>query len=100
MLNSLRDQIRIHSKDILPKVKAYRKHLHMNPELSFQEFETAKFIESKLDEIGIEHKRISETGIVAIIKGDIEGKVIGLRADMDALPITEVQDGREHRSTK
>jgi len=99
MLNSLRDQIRIHSKDILPKVKAYRKHLHMNPELSFQEFETAKFIESKLDEIGIEHKRISETGIVAIIKGDIEGKVIGLRADMDALPITEVQDGREHRST-
>ena len=98
MLNTLRDKIKFKSEEILPKIKEYRKHLHMNPELSFQEFETAKFIEAKLDDLGIKHERISETGIVALIEGGEPGKVIGLRADMDALPIQEVDDGRKHRS--
>ena len=100
MLQRLQEEIKLKSEEILPKIKEYRTHLHMNPELSFQEFETANFIASKLDALGIEHERISETGIVALIKGGQEGKVIGLRADMDALPITEVEDGRSHRSTK
>ena len=100
MLQRLQEEIKLKSEEILPKIKEYRTHLHMNPELSFQEYETADFIASKLDALGIEHERISETGIVALIKGGQEGKVIGLRADMDALPITEVEDGRSHRSKK
>ena len=97
-MNDLHEQIKRQAKEILPKIQAYRTHLHMNPELSFQEFETANFIEAKLTELGVQHERISETGIVALIEGGKPGKVIGLRADIDALPITEVDDGRKHRS--
>ncbi len=66
---------------------ATRRHLHANPELSFKEFETAKFIRQELDNLGIEWKKCSETGTVATIgKGS---KCVALRADIDALPIFE-----------
>lgn len=64
-------------------------HLHSHPELSFQEEKTSEFICNKLDEYGISYKKYANTGIVGIIKGKKEGKTIGLRADMDALPIEE-----------
>lgn len=68
----------------------FRRHIHSNPELSFQEFETAQFIESALDEIGVEHRRIANTGVLAKIEGNGDLKrAIVLRADIDALPITE-----------
>jgi amidohydrolase len=72
-------------------VVACRRHLHQNPELSFKEFETQKFVERKLDEYGItDHVRMANTGIVGIIKGKNPGKrVVALRGDMDALPIQE-----------
>lgn len=64
-----------------------RRMLHAHPELSFQEFETQKYISSRLSSLGIEHKTIGQTGIVATIG---EGKhCVGLRADIDALPIME-----------
>ena len=67
-----------------------RRHLHANPEISFQEYQTAAFIKSRLDSMGVPWKAVTETGIVAMIRGDKnENKVIALRADMDALPITE-----------
>lgn len=68
-----------------------REHLHMHPELSFKEEETAKFISIKLNEFGIRHTTgIAKTGIVGIIEGINPSKrVIALRADMDALPILE-----------
>src|SRR5690625_4189565 len=72
-----------------------RRHLHKYPELSFQEFETSAYVEKKLNEWGIENKRVGKTGIVAWVKGNKEipsGEAtytIGLRADMDALPIKE-----------
>ena len=55
-------------------------------------FETAKFVKSKLEEFGVDeiHSGIAKTGLVAIINGKSNGKTIGLRADMDALPLTEM----------
>lgn len=66
-----------------------RRQIHKYPELGGNEFETAKFIEKKLKEYKIAYKRISKTGIIATIKGNSSGKVIALRADIDALPIQE-----------
>lgn len=72
---------------------AIRSHLHENPELSYQEFETSKFVQSKLQEIGIDFEVMATTGVLGIIRGkNPESRVIALRADMDALPIQEEND--------
>lgn len=72
---------------------AVRHHLHANPELSYQEFNTSKFIQQKLTEFGIPFEIMATTGVVGIIKGkDAGSRVIALRADMDALPIKEQND--------
>ena len=70
---------------------AMRRYLHANPELSYQEFETCKFIQTQLTKIGIPFTVIATTGVLGIIEGKNPSKrVIALRADMDALPIIEV----------
>jgi len=71
-----------------------RRHLHSHPELSFQEYETSKFIQQQLDQYGVSYQAgIAGTGIVAIIEGKNPGKkVIALRGDIDALPILEAND--------
>lgn len=67
-----------------------RRHLHAHPELSFKEFNTSAFIKKQLDQLDIPWQAMAETGVVGIIKGEQPSdKVIALRADMDALPITE-----------
>ena len=69
-----------------------RRHLHAHPELGFQEERTSELVASCLRSFGIEvHRGIGKTGVVGIIKGRnaASGKVVGLRADMDALPIQE-----------
>lgn len=69
---------------------AIRSHLHAHPELSYQEFETSKFVQLKLQEMGIAFEVMATTGVLAIIRGkNPETRVIALRADMDALPIQE-----------
>ncbi len=69
---------------------AIRRHLHANPELSYQEFETCKFVQAQLTKIGIPFTVIATTGVLGIIEGKNPTKrVIALRADMDALPIVE-----------
>ncbi|MEI6408916.1 MAG: M20 family metallopeptidase [Bacteroidota bacterium] len=77
-----------------PDVVSLRRHLHTYPELSFEEVETGRFVAEQLDRLGIEYKRgIAGNGIVALIKGKKPSKkVVALRADMDALPITEAND--------
>jgi amidohydrolase len=82
------------AKDYAAEVVANRRYLHTNPELSFQEYNTAKFVAQKLKDIGLTpHEGIANTGVVAIIEGrNPSSKVIGLRADMDALPIFEKND--------
>jgi amidohydrolase len=78
------------SKTLLPTATT----LHSNPELSFEEFKTAKYVASELTAIGLQPEEgIAGTGVVAIIEGRNPGKkVVGLRADMDALPILEAND--------
>ena len=69
---------------------ATRRHLHAHPELSYQEFETCKFVQAQLTKIGIPFTVIATTGVLGIIEGKNPSKrVIALRADMDALPIVE-----------
>ncbi len=77
-----------------------RHHIHANPELSYEEFETSKLVQQKLSEFGITHQVIATTGVVGLIKGkNPESRIIALRADMDALPITE-ENNVEYKSTK
>ena len=71
----------------------FRRRLHAHPELSFKEHDTATFIEQQLSELGIEHRRVATTGVLARIAGrkTAEGdrRTVVLRADIDALPIAE-----------
>ena len=66
-----------------------RRHIHQNPELSGEEYNTAKFIEEKLAEFAIPSKRLAKTGVVGMIIGANKGKTVALRADIDALPVNE-----------
>lgn len=76
-----------------PLLTDIRHHLHAHPELSFKEFETSRFIGEQLTAWGISFKNIAGTGIEALIEGkDPSSKIIALRADIDALPITEEND--------
>jgi amidohydrolase len=78
------------------EVAAWRRHMHENPELGYEEVKTAAFVAERLKEFGVDEvvTGIGKTGVVAVIKGRNggSGKVVGLRADMDALPINEATD--------
>jgi amidohydrolase len=89
----IKQQIQELAKNIFDDVVANRRHLHSHPELSFHEVETSAFVAGKLDELGLTYQRMADNGLVALIKGEKPSdKVIALRADMDALPITEAND--------
>ncbi len=75
---------------ILPQIIEWRRYIHQHPELGNREFDTAKLIAAELRKLGIETRTgIAKTGVVGVLKGAQPGPVIGLRADMDALPVTE-----------
>ncbi|GAA6162800.1 M20 aminoacylase family protein [Pelagimonas sp. KU-00592-HH] len=84
------------------EITGWRRHLHANPELMYDVHETAAFVESRLKEFGVDEivPGVGRTGVVGVIKGrsDASGRVIGLRADMDALPIEEAT-GLDYAST-
>ena len=86
--------------DFTPDMTAWRRHLHTIPELMFECHQTAAFVVERLREFGITeiHEGIATTGIVAIIEGQGDGPTIGLRADMDALPMQE-ETGLPYAST-
>jgi len=78
---------------IMPQVVEWRRHIHKYPELGNREFKTAKLVEEHLRKLGFEVRTgIAKTGVVGILKGAQPGPVIGLRADMDGLPVTERVD--------
>lgn len=75
---------------VMPQVVEWRRYLHQHPELGNREFETSKMVAEQLRKLGIEVRTgIAKTGVVGILKGSQPGPVIGLRADMDGLPVTE-----------
>jgi amidohydrolase len=78
---------------LLDFVVATRRDLHQHPELGFQEVRTSGIVAAKLRELGIEvHERIAQTGVLGVIKGGRPGKTVMLRADMDGLPIQELNE--------
>lgn len=78
---------------------SYRREFHQNPEISWQEVRTSKRVEEELNKIGIDTERVANTGIVGTIKGkDHSKKTVALRADMDALPIQEANEGITYKS--
>jgi len=85
----LKEKIETLSKKYFESYQSVRHHLHANPELSYKEFNTSKFIQQHLNDLGISFQVMAETGVVAIIEGKKSDRVIALRADIDALPIQE-----------
>src|SRR5688572_23789557 len=76
-----------------PKIVAWRRDIHKNPELGNREFRTAKIVADHLRSLGIEvTEKVAHTGVIGVLRGGKPGKVVALRADMDALPVTEPVD--------
>jgi amidohydrolase len=89
----MREKIKNLAKQYAPAFIEVRHHLHAHPELSYQEFETSKFVQEQLSSYGIPFEIKATTGVVGVIKGkNPDKRVIALRADMDALPIKEAND--------
>lgn len=84
--------IKKYLEEVEPYVIEQRRFFHENPELSWEEVETSNRIKSELDKMGIPYEVVKETGVVATIKGGHPGKALGIRADIDALPVQEETD--------
>lgn len=89
-MENIKDIILLKAYELEAEIIKHRRHIHANPELSFKEFETSKYIQTELDKLNIPYKVMAETGVVGLIgKGD---NCVALRADIDALPIKEETD--------
>ena len=100
MSEFLQHKIKDLAKKYAPEFIEVRHHIHANPELSYVEFETSKFIQQKLSSFNIPFEVKATTGVVGLIKGkNPDKRVVALRADMDALPIQE-QNDIPYKSTK
>jgi amidohydrolase len=85
MLKRLSEASQASAKDLL----TWRRYLHANPELSFEEHETTEWLANRMSEWSIPYTRPTPTGLVGLIEGNRPGKTIAVRADIDALPICE-----------
>ncbi len=95
----MREYIKTKAQEIKDEIIAFRRELHQNPELSYEELETSKRIIRELEKLPLDEIRtnVGGYGVVGVLRGKEEGKTILLRADIDALPITE-QTGLEYSS--
>ncbi|QIK69039.1 amidohydrolase [Erysipelothrix sp. HDW6C] len=88
----MKETIQQLAKQYLPEMVAARRHFHQNPELANEEFETQRYVQAFLTNLGIENFPLAGTGVVGLIHGGHPGKTVLLRADMDALPVLEAVD--------
>ena len=92
-MSNLKEKIQTLSQSYLPEFIQIRRHLHANPELSYVEFKTSAYVQQQLKEMQIPFEVMAKTGVIGLIEGKNPGKkVIALRGDIDALPITEAND--------
>ena len=92
-VEALRDEIASRTEAVTEKMVAWRRDLHEHPELGNREFRTAALIAEHLRSLGLEvQTQVAHTGVVGVLKGGLPGPVVALRADMDALPVTEMVD--------
>jgi amidohydrolase len=92
-LTNIKETIKAHAAQGAKQVIAFRRHIHANPELSFEEKKTASYVSDTLNFLGLKATNVAETGVVALVEGKNPNKrVLALRADMDALPIQEQND--------
>jgi amidohydrolase len=98
-IETLRTRIDQAAEAVQSKVVAWRRDFHQNPELGNREFRTAEIVAGHLKALGLEVKtKIAHTGVIGVLKGGRPGPVVALRADMDALPVTE-ETGLPYQST-
>jgi amidohydrolase len=89
----LHSEIDRRAKELESRVVAWRRDFHQNPELGNREFRTSKIVAEHLQKLGLEVRTgVAHTGVVGVLKGGRPGPVVALRADMDALPVTEEVD--------
>ena len=90
----LADLFKSAAESLVPQLSIWRRHLHSHPELSYEEYETMKYVSGELDKMGVTHTSgVADTGIVATIESnDPTSRFMALRADLDALPIQELND--------
>ena len=74
---------------VIARVVELRRTIHRHPELGFEEHATAALVEAELERLKIPHRRVARTGVIGVLRGGKRGRVAGLRADMDALPLDE-----------
>jgi amidohydrolase len=99
-MSDIVEKIRSLAGKYAPDFIRIRQHLHANPELSYQEFETSAFVRRHLEEFGIPCQVMAQTGVIGLIEGrNPNSRIVALRADMDALPIQE-ENNVPYRSTK
>ncbi|HWB73176.1 MAG TPA: amidohydrolase [Egibacteraceae bacterium] len=91
------DSIRLAAAGLAEAVRTHRRALHRHPELGFAEHRTAEYVESVLDRLGVAHRRVVGTGVAAVVTGSGPG-CVGVRADMDALPVPEAPGRAGYRS--
>jgi amidohydrolase len=92
-VEALRDEIAVRTEAVTERMVAWRRDLHEHPELGNREFRTAGLIAEHLRSLGIEvQTEVAHTGVVGVLRGGLPGPVVALRADMDALPVTEMVD--------
>lgn len=96
----MNEKIKLVVKQNEGKMIAFRRGLHRNPELSWQEVETTNRVIEELERMGIPYRRMEPTGVVADLIGELNGKVVALRADMDALPVAELNSDLPYKSKK
>ena len=89
----------VEAKKLQNQLVEWRRDFHQHPELGFEEERTSQIVADYLESLGLEVERIAKTGVVGLLKGESPGPTVGLRADMDALPIHDQKEDVPYRST-